>query len=318
MSWLSTKRGWLRWFTRIAVGLVICLITFEVLLQGLALVLAMTGRQVDRSWLTEDRRILCLGDSNTFGLRLERHETYPSQLQASWNSKKLGPEIEVLNIGFPGTNSSRLRRDFPRMLETFQPSIAIVMIGVNDYWTRPVELDDSEAKTNARSFIERHSRTLKLYYMVRRAMDHRVLEVTRNPYAGVGFAGTGEARFGDAAFELGFAAAKPGEIFQPSERLRENLGEIAASAEAAGVELVLMTYAARFALYPVANKVIREFAEESRIQLIDLARVFAPRCPREDCPEYLFPDHHPTAAGYSLIAETIAAHLLSDLPAHQP
>ncbi len=119
MSWPTIESRWLRWPTRIALGLVIYLIALEVLLQGMALFVTMTGRQVDTSWLTGSHRILCLGDSNTFGLWLERHETYPSQLQATWNSSNRGPEVEVLNLGFPGTNSSGLRRDIPRMLETF-------------------------------------------------------------------------------------------------------------------------------------------------------------------------------------------------------
>jgi hypothetical protein len=120
---------------------------------------------------------------------------------------------------------------------------------------------------------------------------------------------------GNTAFELGFARAKEGEISDPEEMLAENLGVIAANADAAGAKLVLMTYASRFFLYPLANKAIRSFAEESQVRLINLTEVFVPVCPEQDCPEFLFPDHHPNAAGYRLIAETVVAELIGDVQA---
>ena len=43
--------------------------------------------------------------------------------------------------------------------------------------------------------------------------------------------------------------------------------------------------------------------------MIDLTSVFRPLCPEQDCPKYLFPDQHPNANGYRIVAETIVERL---------
>jgi lysophospholipase L1-like esterase len=312
------KHRWLRRLARIAVSFAIYVIALEIFLQSVALFVSVMGRDIETSWITGNRRILCLGDSNTYGLWLERHEAYPQQLETVWNESGSGSRVEVLNLGFPGTNSSRLRRDFPRMLDTLRPDVVIVLIGVNDYWTRPVEFERGPRDVNTRSFLERHSRVLKLYDMVQRALDTRELAVTFEPIADPGvLARKGKAHFGDVEFELGFAKAEHGEIFRPDEALEENRGSLAADAEAFGAAIVLMTYPSRFSAYRTANRIIQRFAEASGAPLIDLEEVFLPVCPERDCPQLLFPDHHPRAAGYRLIAETVVAHLRDHSGAEQ-
>ena len=59
--------------------------------------------------------MLCIGDSNTYGLWLERSQAYPQQLETLWNERNESPKLEVLNLGFPGTNSSRIVRDLRRV-----------------------------------------------------------------------------------------------------------------------------------------------------------------------------------------------------------
>ena len=81
-------------------GLLGSVVLLEVVLQLGALALRATGREMPAGWLTGDRRILCLGDSNTYGLYLDRSEAYPKQLEALWNQSG-SPRVEILNHGFP-------------------------------------------------------------------------------------------------------------------------------------------------------------------------------------------------------------------------
>jgi lysophospholipase L1-like esterase len=305
-------------------GLLAGLLVLELILQLSTWGVAATGRELPVSWLTANTRILCLGDSNTYGLWLERNEAYPQQLEAIWNATPGATPVEVLNMGFPGTNSSRLVRDFGRMLETFQPDLVIVMIGANDYWTSPVETASTETSGSRRSWVARHSRLWKLYDMLRRARDTAELEVIFDPLdapehraaTGTEPEGsdrpqrTGSARFGSAEFALGWIKARPGELARSGVQLGENLSTLADEARGYGARFVVMTYPSRFkSVYQTANRVIRRAATESQIELIDLAAAFHDVCLEEHCPEFLFPDHHPRARGYQVVAETLVEQL---------
>ena len=96
-------------------GLLLGLVVLELGLQAAAFLVVGADRRLPDSWLTGNRRVVCLGDSNTYGIYLRtRAEAYPQQLETLWNARAGAPRIEVLNLGYPGTNTSRLRRDFPR------------------------------------------------------------------------------------------------------------------------------------------------------------------------------------------------------------
>ena len=70
-----------------------------------------------------------------------------------------------------------------------------------------------------------------------------------------------------------------------------------------------MTYPPRHDFYRFANQGIKTVAHQTGTPLIDLSAVFAPICPKQDCPEVLLPDGHPNASGYRTIAETILGRL---------
>lgn len=42
--------------------------------------------------------------------------------------------------GDPGMNASRVTCDFSKVLDTFRPDLAFVLIGCNDFWTEPVRM----------------------------------------------------------------------------------------------------------------------------------------------------------------------------------
>lgn len=136
----------------------------------------------------------------------------------------------------PGTNSSRVVRDSPRILEAFDPDLAIVMVGVNDFWTQPFEIGDAQG-------------------------------------------------------------------------LERNLTTLSEQGEAFGVPLYFMTYPGRWSLYRSTNPIIVKVGEATGTPVIDLTRVFRTLCPERNCPRYLFPDQHPNANGYRIVAETVVARL---------
>lgn len=291
----------------IPLGLMLGLCVLEGALQVGALWVHLAGQRLPATWLTGGRRILCVGDSNTYGLYMpDRALAYPQQLERLWNASVQTPRVEVLNLGYPGTNSSRLRHDFPRMLDTFRPDMVIMMVGSNDYWTAPVTADDAEHPPGRiAQLLQRYSRVYQLAYMLRRALDHRQLEVVYPVGQNGGSSGT--ARYGNVEFAMGWTP-EPGQV-DFDERLEENLRALAEYARDYGAEPVFMTYPSRLWNYGDASQFIRAAAADTGTRLIDLAAVFEPECPDEPCPDWLYKDHHPTARGYYLIAETLVRTL---------
>lgn len=115
----------------IAAGLLLGLVALEIALQVGSLFVRGRG---EAGWTESERplRLLFLGDSNTYGIYVDPSEAYPRVLEARWNGRAGAAKIEALNLGFPGTNSSKLRRDMPRLLRVLRPDAVIVMIGAND------------------------------------------------------------------------------------------------------------------------------------------------------------------------------------------
>jgi hypothetical protein len=200
----------------------------------------------------------------------------------------------------------------------------------------PVDYEvDSSASRGTVPFVRRIL-VFKLYDMVRRAFDTRRLDVAFEGPALPGGAGPnwkellrdrenelprrkltgqdsggrrGTATFGDEEFDLGFRQATPGTLSRPGEKLQANIEQMVGVAKESGARILLMTYASMRPVYATASERIRDAAEESGGELVENGATFREICPKSDCPDYLFPDHHPNASGYRVIAEAIVRHL---------
>ena len=81
---------------------------------------------------TLGRLILCLGDSCTFGFRVDEAATYPAQLQAYLRIHGQ-PGTTVLNHGVPGYSSHQGRRLLARLLDELRPDVVLIGFGANDH-----------------------------------------------------------------------------------------------------------------------------------------------------------------------------------------
>jgi lysophospholipase L1-like esterase len=292
----------------VLIGLAMAVLLLELSLQLGSLFVDAPIEPGTMSWKAGDHRILALGDSNTYGvwLRERDRESYPAQLERIWNDGQR-PPAHVLNLGYPGTNSSRLLGLYPEFIDAFDPDVALVMIGVNDFWTEPVALPDEQEDAGLLAYLRRHSRLYKGLYILLRRSGADGLKVEDAPDSEFD-RGEGTIRAGTHEFAVGWTT-EIGNVDEVEAGLRENLRILAAASKRSSVQLVLMTYPGRFEYYGFANPVIRAIAQESGIPLIDLTPVFRPLCPEFDCPQWLYEDQHPKEAGYRLVAETITARL---------
>jgi lysophospholipase L1-like esterase len=105
------------------------------------------------------RRIVCFGDSITFGFGVGDDETYPVALEQS-----LGPgKNEVINAGVTGYSSYQALGLARRLLPRLQADAALLLIGWNDGNHRPVDDLEYERRIVAVRHVERWADEIYLY-----------------------------------------------------------------------------------------------------------------------------------------------------------
>jgi lysophospholipase L1-like esterase len=274
-------------------GLAAGLIALELCLHAGAWYVRGTQNAPPRLQPDAVRRVLCLGDSNTYGLYVGREHAYPARLSAALEAVGK-PAVEITNLGYPGTTSSALRNRLASALARYRPQLVTVMVGANDGWTVPEPIPGEPGATRMYR-LWRYSRVFRLLFMATRA-----------------WAPATSPAPADAPQVI---RAGPGGTPGWTYALRWNLTAIAAAVRAAGGEPVLVTYPSESSLYGDANTVMRTTAREAGIRLLDVTPAFVARCPAGTCPE-LLPDQHPSIAGHALVAQTMAALLAApDEPA---
>jgi lysophospholipase L1-like esterase len=77
-------------------------------------------------------RILCLGDSWTFGANVDQEEAYPRRLQALIDSRFPGSNIEILNFGVLGYSSFQGLELLKRTAIDYDPDVLLIGFGMND------------------------------------------------------------------------------------------------------------------------------------------------------------------------------------------
>lgn len=266
--------------------------------------------------------LLAVGDSNTYGLYLREDEAYPRVLEELWAQRKSEPPLAVVNLGYPGMNSTLLADQFEQLLAELAPRVVTCMIGINDFWTVPMpghaRLGYGE---RLRQWLWQHVRIYRFFYFLYR----------RNAFAGVEvpqdlrdatpekppppWNWPARARVGGLDLRLGFQLEADLSRIAGAERtatLEENLKRMVTATRRAGACMVLLTYPANGFLHGLANETTRRVARELGVALVDVARDFAPLCPvvhagdiasaRSECDEYLFADQHPNARAHREIA----------------
>ncbi|MFO0982934.1 MAG: GDSL-type esterase/lipase family protein [Planctomycetota bacterium] len=113
------------------------------------------------------RRIVCLGDSCTFGLRVANGDTYAAKL-----ARALGAGYEVWNLGVPGYTSVHGVRQLD-YVATLAPDVVVLAFGFNDSYLSQVgaaddfaTLDGAPWRWRLRSVLARSQLLRFLYHAV--------------------------------------------------------------------------------------------------------------------------------------------------------
>ena len=98
---------------------------------------ALSLRGPDFEKHQEVTRILCVGDSGTFGWGVNDDETWPAYLESNLN-QVTGRRFQVLNAGVNGYSTCQTYRAYQRLDPIINPQIVIVSAGRNDLSRLPV------------------------------------------------------------------------------------------------------------------------------------------------------------------------------------
>lgn len=116
----------------------------------------MRGNDFELKKSKDTFRILCLGDSYTFGVYVDQGKTYPEQLESILNENKSGPKFEIINGGVSGYTLSDEYDYYKNKLHNLDPDFVIVGFVMNDVsdYSRPISSWQSQQK-NAKYWAER-------------------------------------------------------------------------------------------------------------------------------------------------------------------
>jgi lysophospholipase L1-like esterase len=286
----------------VGVGLVVGLMLLEAMLR---LAAAVLPQRLQRATVTRDERppepdevrILCVGDSHTYGVGVSPDESYPAQLERLLRER--GVRARVVNAGVPGQNSGQLRERLPSKLAEHRPHVVLVWVGANNQWlptgdeaARPAERVWSRLRLArlARLLFTRHEGVTGDF---RRDLDQAV------------------AQYGHVPQELGRPGRPLRSIEVTADLTRTDLGPIIALVRQANALPVLLTYPVPLGpLLTAIDRAIVDAGAATRTRVIDLHQMARRHMPR--VPKLLQPDMHPTARFYRAIGWEIARTFLRE------
>jgi len=235
--------------------------------------------------------ILCVGDSNTYGLYVHQW-SYPEQL-AGRLAPRFRQPVAVVNRGVPGQSAAQVAAALPGDLRAVHPDIVLILAGLNDAWNTP----EAGASWFGRLRLVRLVRVLVSgvtnpgsSFEVR-TDENGQLVVDR---------GTGDQRVNVA--EVGDAPPPDAEL---AARVRASLLLAVDTCHDWGATPVLMSYAENGGTHAVVSAAARALAVERELLFVDHEPRFGAAFAREGHDALMFNDHHPTARGYALMASNV-------------
>jgi GDSL-like lipase/acylhydrolase family protein len=306
------------------------LVATAVLLEGGLWLLSLMFRPEERLAQLEprpgERRILCIGDSHTFGSHLPAEKAYPGQLQTLLDTEP-GQPWRVINLGYPGQNSAEVRLRLARNIGLYRPQIVLCWVGANNTWSLAESYlwdhpDDEPPPKDERPFWEKAWEISRLRGLIRMSMRHVRLylstdeegvEIARASGALPGVdgarrgSGVGEAKV--VPFVLG---SFPGEeelqrgLFTDLRRMRE-------LCEQNGARLVLSEYPVVIQeTRDAVNRLLALFASETGTPFVPIADRIIELAGKYGFDEIWFADHHCTARGNYEVARQLLFGLMDN------
>lgn len=255
-------------------------------------------------------RILCVGDSHTWGAGLPREESYPSHLQRTLDD--LAPaEYSVINVGLPGMNTSQVRNRLPMWLNRYHPDVVIVWAGINNIWNiADTDMVASSPWLNGLAVRSRLYRALRVYLHDRKLKRHEDGEVPTSGHEIIEGAPVGHEQqtFKVAYDGITEEIAHERADYEVETSAAKAIAEtdyvaISELASVAGVKIVFIAYPLEtISAYGAVNAAIRSASSRSGAPVVESRESLA-RIPPEEV-EWLWAAH-PNGRLYAEVARDL-------------
>jgi hypothetical protein len=234
-------------------------------------------------------RIICLGDSFTFGEGVRYRDTYPARLQQLLAANpKLG-KVEVINAGVQGFGTIEEVKLYESRCSSLSPDVVVLQFFLNDAkpFAETIRLNKAQTSSMPLSPMGRISR---VWEICERRTQAKLFQ------------------------EQYFRAIR--DSFE-SPRWRESksaIGQLATRAKQDHFRLLVVVFPVLWGLesvYPFSDEhaLVQRVCEQASCECLDLLDTFRPRRSEE---LWVHPtDQHPNEIAHGLAAEAIAARLSS-------
>ncbi len=234
-----------------------------------------------------ETRIISIGESTTYGVRVEKDETYTYLLD-----KRVGEKIKIYNLGIYGITSSTVLRNFEKNIIKIKPAIAIINIGNNDF-SSSLSQQNTILDSNLPISITKILYKFRVYKLYKLLID-------KNKYKNYLSGSTDEIgqKYLISQHDSSIDSTDDWNFFShAATQLIFNINEIIKLAEMYNVELIFVGY-----FSSIANKYLNDYFFNSTIPFVKLDV--------DNYKQYLSKDNfHPNAEGHKYIANEIFKEL---------
>jgi len=229
-------------------------------------------------------RVVCLGDSSTFGFGVPYKDTYPQQLQGYLSYRMQDRTVEVINAGVVGYTSTQALEHFKRDALPLDPDAVVLLVGaINESFG--MEYTDAQRIARMRSNAA-HQAPLRRALMELR-LSRLMLKLTHRSRRG-----------------------KPRPLVPrtPPQQFAKDLEAFAALAREHGFLLVVADPHRKKAIEentPILleySTILKEFADANGFPFVDVRSRFQAS---EDQNILYRDDYHPRPTGHNLIAQML-------------
>lgn len=238
-------------------------------------------------------RILCIGDSHTFGMDAPREMSYPAQLERLLNATRVNTRYVVVNQGVPGFNSSQTLNLLREILDGPHPDPQLVLVGGgknNDHNFKEARFWEAKEMADAplwrqAAYLLEHSKTYQLGKVTRENLKAGLAKKLEKEYRRV---------------------INPKDTTLLTDWLKADFLEMVDLAEGRGARIAFVSY---FHQEPFVDSSMLEVSANRSVTLID---VRWPMLPVSLMYGLIGKTGHPNQRGYSRVAKSVFDGLLRD------